>query len=426
MATNREKSLTDLDFDAMRVIIGNVDKIEKNLSLSCKHFYSMFRPQRNVLGIRYLLERILFLDNDEKVHNFFISNCFEWFFSVTSVQEHAAGIDEDGNACHRIVKTTPIRAMAATGDMAMLSGLLRTKGFKSHIDPTTKLMGAHSVAQQLKLQFPKDFKYPESTYDFSVLSAAISNDEELQSIYRIGEGYRIGKVSDVFPSQLTNEVLAQFRIDFNKKYTGIAPATGYFFNLNDLVRALEEYKKHEKEWSDGQKLIFWCQVVGYLQRFLSATDAHYPVLKQDDKTQSSKWVNSFELYNGTIADEMIWNKWLQEVENYYVPESFESQKWFDQKREESRPHIPTLYHFPLDSTPGYRLGENFGIFRYEDTKTKAETYIQNAVQILPEGLVRTMIDYLKIVMQKRSDDQEKIYEACVKYTAPTPVAKPNT
>ena len=70
------------------------------------------------------------------------------------------------------------------------------------------------------------------------------------------------------PSDTTSS-LGQAMATFRTEFSDLAMNEG-FFNIQHLIKALEEYVQQSNLWSVSQCHLFWSQVIGYTQRFLPA------------------------------------------------------------------------------------------------------------------------------------------------------------
>ena len=192
------------------------------------------------------------------------------FIEVTDeVEEYAAGITtrineagiEEHVAVHRRVKgLSPFRAALGAGDEGIYKDMATY--FDKVVDIEGNPIGHTRAAQQFNEQFPDGFDYPPCTYDFSVLATAITADQVLH------QDHNPTVVKN--PSESTKALLAQFRNDFLPKE---AVTSGHHFNLNHLLKAFEVYNAHWHQWNGNQCSLFWCQVIGYLERLVPAVDA---------------------------------------------------------------------------------------------------------------------------------------------------------
>lgn len=182
----------------------------------------------------------------------------------------------------------------------------------------------HQIAyEQWKQEFPDDVDYPPSCYNFEPLITAIKNDSMI--------------VQTGIISPETQSLLVQFRKDF-------LPGTirsGLHFNMNHLIKACEAYIP-SWAWGCSQSLI-WVQVVGYLERLVTAVDAY------------------------TIGHGIDNKEPLQRNFHLVRPQSKEE-----------------LIYFPLDTNPNFRLGLHFGV------QSGADGSRGSAIQV---GWVNTYIQF---------------------------------
>lgn len=261
MAKSRHDTVNILNLpDEMIVGIRNMvsantsTEVMKTLSSTCSTLYNFFKPDLDQQAAQQLLTYVIHGDvkNAQKMY---IANPRLLFIESTA-KEYAAGIDEEGNSthCHRIVRVTPLRAMAGCGDIWMLEALLDSDELKQYVDIATNKSGMALAAEQILQQFPNGFDYPLSTYHFKPIIDAIINDQQL--------------IQSGIPSEALHQLLVQFRKDF---MPGLV-TSGHFFNLNELVRAFELFDEN-RPWEIKQGSLFWREIIGYLERLVTGIDA---------------------------------------------------------------------------------------------------------------------------------------------------------
>ena len=237
------------------------------LAQTCRRFYQILEPQLN-LQAKQLLLHVLQGDAANAEKMFTINP--ELLFIEATAPEYAAGIDEAGNAVHRIVRASPYRAALGAGDKDLLTKM------EVHFDKVGNFGTTHNPQgktgwEMAKVQFYEQFPngivdYPESAYyaKFNALAAAITED----LVLRQTQDYIPAIVKN--PSETTKALLVQLRNDFLPKE---AVTSGHHFNLNHLLKAFEVYNAHWDEWNWNQRSLFWCQVIGYVERLVPAVDA---------------------------------------------------------------------------------------------------------------------------------------------------------
>jgi hypothetical protein len=176
-------------------------------------------------------------------------------FIEAAAEDYAAGIDENLNAVHRTIVASPFRAAAGAGDVSMLYDMAGC--LDQFVDIKSGIKGHQIANEQLDQQFPNGFDYPPSTYDFSELEAAITL-------------IRFASTTGAYAK-------------FGKVFMPVDVSVGYHFNLNHLIKACEVYEKNTNcgellfprapLWNSNQASIFWCFVIGYLERLVTAVDA---------------------------------------------------------------------------------------------------------------------------------------------------------
>lgn len=222
--------------------------------LTCvnRAFNVFFKPELHRCLAEELLTHVLKGDA-AKAKAMYMANPALLFIEVKGTEWASGFVKETDIPVHRTVQMSPLRAMAAAGDQWMLKEALQV--LESYIDQDTKRSGTSLAAEQIQQQFPNGFNYPPSTYDFSPLVTAISNDQQL--------------IATGNPSEATKILIEKFRTDF---MPGVVKS-GYLFNLNDLIKALELYDQNYDPWDGNQLRFFWCQVVGFLERLVPAVFA---------------------------------------------------------------------------------------------------------------------------------------------------------
>jgi hypothetical protein len=237
------------------------------LAQTCRRFYQILEPQLN-LQAKQLLLHVLQGDAANAEKMFTINP--ELLFIEATASEYAAGIDEAGNAVHRIVRASPYRAALGAGDKDLLTKMEvhfdKVGNFGTTHNPQSKT-GWEMAKVQFYEQFPNGIvDYPESAYyaKFNALAAAITAD----LVLRQTQDYIPAIVKN--PSETTKSLLVQLRNDFLPKE---AVTSGHHFNLNHLLKAFEVYNAHWDKWNWNQRSLFWCQVIGYVERLVPAVDA---------------------------------------------------------------------------------------------------------------------------------------------------------
>ncbi len=159
--------------------------------------------------------------------------------------------------CGRTIKGSPLQcALGAEDFYPDMLGMMQTHIDK--IDPNkekTKEQLCEQFPELLSEFFPEKYlehktqEYKEVQYDFQKLVQAISKEE-----------FKDGKNGEA-----TNLVLEKFRKDFEVKNT---LEKGKHFNIQLLIDARKVYEKNYDSWTPRQRKLFWCEVIGYLMRFL--------------------------------------------------------------------------------------------------------------------------------------------------------------
>lgn len=253
-----ESRLLNLPEDILRSVLPNAvsdndaTKVLGRLSRTCHPLHQFFKLPLDELAARSLLTYVV-QGEAEKAKKLYMKKP-KFLFIESTTQEYAAGIDEKGNAVHRVVKTSPFCAMAGCGDIWMLQDEELLNVLAAYTDESGK-SGLELAKEALAKHFPDGFDYPASTYNFKPLIDAITQDQRLIQ-------------TDIL-DDTTELLLTKFRNDFMPALV----TNGHFFNLNDLVKTFELYIQNEDRWHPNQSFVFWCQVAGYLERLVTAVDA---------------------------------------------------------------------------------------------------------------------------------------------------------
>lgn len=273
--------------------------IMSRLSRTSKRMRALFQPELDKRAAKQLLEHVL-NGNFTEAQKMYAANPRILFIKTEGV-EPAAGIEEyegeAGNICtravHRKVIASPYQAALGAGDRQMREDMSRY--FDKIIDETGNPIGHENAEAQREEWFPAGM-YPENLYHFDALVTAITTDPVLTA----NPDYNSAIVKN--PSEPTKKALTQFRNDFLPK----EPIThGHLFNLNHLLEAFKVYNAHFEQWNWNQRSLFWCQVIGYLERLVPAVDAQafcqglYYLLEQKQPASRGlsfhNWVSSSDI-----------------------------------------------------------------------------------------------------------------------------------
>lgn len=302
-------SLLDLPTEMIDTIVNvgsatDAKQIMGKLSNTGSTFYNFFKPNLDKEAAKQLLEHVLH-GEPAKAKAMYTANP-NLLFIETSAEDYGAGIDGNGNAVHRVINQSPYQAALGTGDIEILNDMVNY--FDQVFDKASGKNGYQIAIDQWNQQFPNGVDYPPSTYDFNSLAYTIRDDPMLRHAYTA--------------SPATASLIEKLRKDF---IPGVLQ-NGHHFNLNHLINACEVYLGSGFWISRKSQSTFWRQVIGYLERLVSAVDAQsIPHLCEilDGETSLQR---SFEI----TVDK----------------------------------HEHTSY-FPLDTHPLLRLGINFGVQCYE-------------------------------------------------------------
>jgi hypothetical protein len=135
------------------------------------------------------------------------------------------------------------------------------KMIEPYFDNLTNTDGDQEKAEQFHKQFPEGIE-AEPLYDFNTLAAVILNSDDVDIIAELKHEASKSNVS---------LALEAFRSNFSRRNI----TSGEIFNLQNLIRALDVYDLSivRQTTSKFQRDLYWRQVVGYVQRYLSAYDA---------------------------------------------------------------------------------------------------------------------------------------------------------
>ena len=129
--------------------------------------------------------------------------------------------------------------------------------------------GQTEKLRQFQEIFPEGFP-KQKPYNFNKLIQAINDscDEEVQTL--LGNPL------------YSESPLGQAMNIFRKEFTDLAMKE-LFFNPKHLIKAFNLYNTQHPLWSFNQSSLFWCQVIGFSQRFLPAPYVCklYSVRKED-------------------------------------------------------------------------------------------------------------------------------------------------
>ena len=185
------------------------------------------------------------------------------------------------------------------------------------------------------------FSGQSSIYDFRPLIEAISADPF------------IGRK----PNEFTKGVLARFRKDFRPGCI----KEGKHFNVQFLVQALEIYFYFQNQWGSEKTSLFWCQVIGYIQRSLPACYAQ-AYCTSILKLKQNELDRSFQL---ELSDE---------------------------------------FYYPLDAKLSHRLGYDYGIKAYE-------TRIADPVSDNRDMYYESGVAWLKKYIDRNQQDLENMKQS---------------
>jgi hypothetical protein len=187
---------------------------------------------------------------------------------------------------HRIVKSTPFKAALGTGDKELyefMSQHFDKVVYKDEDDDIIET-GIQRAQTQIQEQFPHGFDYPPVEDEFMSLMTEIVNAIATDQAF----------INNDTPSEATQAVLKKFR-DY---FLPTEVTQGHHFNLNYLLEAIKLYNQKWNIWNENQLSLFWCQVIGYLERLVPGVDAQafcQGLYSRPEKNQTP--TRSLTLYN---------------------------------------------------------------------------------------------------------------------------------
>ncbi len=221
-------------------------------------------------------------ENVKKAKAMIAANPKIMFIESTGV-EWASGIDED-RVVPRRVKSSALKAALGTGDSEIYHFMAQYFDKVVYRDENGEIVetGIQRAQRQMQEQFPSGFEYPQVEAEFTTLMDKIVN-----------------ALTNDPTSPETQAVLNEFRHYFLPKEV----TEGHHFNLNYLIEAFNRYGQHVAPWNENQLSLFWCQVIGYLERLVPAFDAQaffqglYDRIEQNQPPTRSLTLYNFQSFS---------------------------------------------------------------------------------------------------------------------------------
>jgi hypothetical protein len=186
------------------------------------------------------------------------------------------GIDYSGR---EFVGMTAWQAALAARDLNMLRHMvpLFSMLYQKNVETAGILDGQAIMNLQTRLMIPDDYdvhldKQSDSVFDFSSLLSTIDSAKraDIESALKC-EGAilpatyaSIEKKNPGHACELT-AILNEFRVSFTKQ-----SLNEKVFNPNHLLKALHILVRKCSSWCSDKRTLFWCQIIGFIQRFLPA------------------------------------------------------------------------------------------------------------------------------------------------------------
>lgn len=283
-----------------------------NLSETCHALHTLFKPCALQQEAKQLLSYVL-QGNSAKALSM-IRRKPQLLFIKAKAKEYASGFtQEEGYTrytpnqqrqrflitnyfTYRVVHASPLRAMAAAGDIDLLKEVIVI--LKDYIDPNSQKSGLVLASLEIHAQFPDGLDFPPSDYDFDALSQFIANENKIQ----IGAGDWFSK----YPTNLEDSMnpdwkpiyhpIRQYIRDFREHFLPkTIITTGWLFNLNHLQAASAAAIKMRLKYNASE--FFKITIIGYLQRLLPTIDARLLYTNENLETYCPVGSNLIPFYD---------------------------------------------------------------------------------------------------------------------------------
>jgi len=264
-----EKNLLDLPDELIRQIVkySKTSDLQK-LAQTNKTFYYTYQPELDKRAAKQLMAYVLYPtpENIAKAEAMYSANPRILFIKTQGVEVASSRDDETGQVsaptvCREIVDCSPFQAVLGTGDSAIYKNMATYFDKIVYKNESGAVMetGVERAQKQIQEKFPNGFDYPPIDADFCTLIneivTAITNDPML--------------INDNTANEATQALLAKLRKYFLPKDV----TQGHHFNLNYLIKASEVYNQQWASWNGNQLSLFFCQVIGYVERLPAVVDA---------------------------------------------------------------------------------------------------------------------------------------------------------
>lgn len=257
------------------------------LPLAEQYYPTLFGRPNELPTAQDLMQCVLTGDT-EKARSIYLKNP-ELLFTPVIATDLASGLDAHFKPIHRVINSTPLRAMAGGGDVWMLDDVWES--LPNH---------RQEIISEIRAQFPNGFEYPMASFDFSDLLNAIDNDDHLKA--------------HGAPNEETQDQLDEFRAHFLPNQNTTNETIGHHFNMNEYIQAGKLFDMRCKEWNSHQLSLFYTHVIGGLQGLFSVTDAL--VLLQNPQgveMPGGQTTLNRNLNFGIYTDPAIKKPWVEQI-----------------------------------------------------------------------------------------------------------------
>lgn len=269
-----------------------------NLASTCSRLHFLLHPtvkERYALLAKELMGYVLYptRGNIAKAKAMLAANP-QIMFIETEGFEKSSGIEEyvdeagqaQTRAVYKKIKGSPFQAALGTGDSELYQYMA------THFDKVQA--GVATAQKQMQEQFRNGVEYPPSTYNFTPIITAITNDQTL--------------ITTNDPSAQTKAIIAQFRNDFMVSDN----SQGHHYNFNDLIEALNAYNQNWNAWNVNQRLFFYYRIIGYFERRFSLIDVQafiegidYHLAKIANNEEHDRRLTIYDMNSNTHTDWLV-------------------------------------------------------------------------------------------------------------------------
>ncbi|KTD14322.1 hypothetical protein [Legionella israelensis] len=252
--------LSDLP-DEMLEYIGSFlsDESKSQWSLTSKSMYPFFKAERD--NFQKIINRLLthaLQGEQNEIEEIIKANPWDsrWLFYRGTATDFSGRIYE---------KVTLFQTALLTHNVNLV------KIIEPYFDKLPN--EAEEKARQFNKAFPNGFP-DQTSYDFSTLIQVIttsSDDNILDALEKKQNNTRICEALNIFRKEFTD-------LSMKEKY----------FNPQHLIEAFNVYNQQFIPWSFNQLSLFWCQIIGYIQRYLPAYYAQVFCQRLDSLVEEKK------------------------------------------------------------------------------------------------------------------------------------------